>query len=132
MIGSGVQILGSTFESNEAARTSSSAATPLPSNGGAVNVLSGSSAECRDTSFLTNRANVGGAMFVRDGSFEGENIRYIENMVVNGVGGAVAVEVSRGRDIPLLNSPSRQNTIFSCDTCEFRRNNGSLAGGQTT
>ena len=121
IISSGVQILGSTFESNEA----------LPSDGGAVNVATGSSAQCRNTSFLRNRAGVGGAVYVRDGSFKGELVDFIGNAVQpGGVGGAAAVAISKGKDIPDLNIDNLQRgSVFQCEFCNFEKNNGSLAGG---
>ena len=131
MIGSAAKVYGCTFESNIAVANSTSQATPFLGYGGAMNIQTGSSVECRGSQFLSNRADVGGAVFVRDGSFEGEGVNFTRNAVQpRGVGGAVAVEISRGKDIPVLNSDNQvRNILFQCEFCDFKRNNGSLAGG---
>ena len=100
-----------------------------------MNIQTGSSMECKYSQFLSNSADVGGAVLIRDGSFEGERMNFTRNAVQpRGVGGAVAVEISRGKDIPVLNSVGRQrqtprSIVFQCDYCNFEKNNGSLAGG---
>ena len=132
MIGAGVKVYGCTFDSNTAVANSTSQATPFLGYGGAVNIQTGSSVECKYTQFLSNSADVGGAVIVRDGSFEGEHVNFSRNAVhPRGVGGGVAIEISRGKDIPVLNSGNQiRNTVFQCDHCNFEKNNGSLAGGQ--
>ena len=131
MVGSAAKVHGCTFESNIAVANSTSQATPFLGYGGAINIQTGSSVECKGSQFLSNRADVGGAVLVRDGSFEGEAVNFTRNSVQpRGVGGAVAVEISRGKDIPVLNSANRiRNIVFQCQFCNFNKNNGSLAGG---
>ena len=132
MIGSAAKVYECTFDSNMAVANSTSQATPFLGYGGAVNIQTGSSVDCKTSLFLSNSADVGGAVFVRDGSFEGENLNFARNAVQpGGVGGAVAVEISRGKAV--LSSANRlRNIVFQCDSCDFRKNNGSLAGGQPT
>ena len=131
MIGSAAKVYECTFDSNTAVANSTSQTTPSLGYGGAINIQTGSSVECKGSQFLSNRADVGGAVFVRDGSFEGDRVNFTRNSVQpGGVGGAVAVEISRGKDIPVLNSGNRiRNIVFQCEFCNFRKNNGSLAGG---
>ena len=96
-----------------------------------MSLQTGSSVECTDVQFRSNSADVGGAVFVRDGSFEGTGVEFVDNAVLDGgVGGAAAVEVSKGKRIPVLNSGDYVlNIAFQCDVCHFLRNSGSLAGG---
>ena len=90
--------------------------------------------KCNSSLFLSNRADVGGAAFVRDGTFEAEGVNFTRNSVQpRGVGGAVGVEISKGKDIPFINSAYRlRSIVFQCEFCNFEKNNGSLAGGQLT
>ena len=98
-----------------------------------MHVQTGATVECKRSLFLSNRADVGGAVFVHDGSFEGESLNFSRNTVyVGGVGGAVAVEISKGKNIPFLTTTNNQKILFQCDVCNFERNNGSLAGGLFT
>ena len=132
MISAGVKIRRSRFESNRAVAESASEINPFLGYGGAVHVQAGSSAECRKSKFLSNEADVGGAVFVLNGAFEGKEVDFMNNIVSpGGVGGAAAVKVSKGRDIPILNNKSHRSIIFQCDVCQFEKNNGSLAGGRS-
>ena len=99
-----------------------------------MNIQTGSSIECKNSTFESNKANVGGAAFVRDASLFVINTNFTQNAVLSrGVGGAVAMEISKGQDVPVLNSVNRSsNIIFQCDVCDFQGNNGSLAGGEST
>ena len=129
-IGSAVQVHENAFKWNSARANSTDQATPFFGYGGAVHVQSGTTVECKDSLFSLNEADVGGAVFVEDGSFMGELLEFSKNAVFEGgVGGAVAVEVSKGQNIPYIAYRSFRKIIFQCDGCEFKRNNGSLAGG---
>ena len=98
-----------------------------------MHVQTGTTVECKRSLFLSNRADVGGAVSVHDGSFEGESLNFSRNAVYEGgVGGAAAVEVSKGKNIPFLTIVNNQKILFQCDMCDFERNNGSLAGGLFT
>ena len=95
-----------------------------------MHVMTGATVECRDSFFSLNRADVGGAVFVKDGSFEGELLNFSKNAVYEGgVGGAAAVEMSKGQNIPFLTTTNQQTILFQCSVCDFERNNGSQAGG---
>ena len=98
-----------------------------------MHVQTGATVECNATSFTLNRADVGGAVFVKDGSFDGDLLNFSRNTVnEGGVGGATAVEVSKGQNIPFITSISHRKILFQCDRCEFTHNNGSLAGGYSS
>ena len=131
MIGSAAKVYRSDFESNRAVVDSTDREAAALGYGGAVNLQTGSSVECFDVRFRSNAADVGGAVFVRDGSFEGKDAEFVDNAALDGgVGGGAAVEVSRGKVVPVLNSGGyRLNIAFLCDRCCFLRNYGSLAGG---
>ena len=95
-----------------------------------MHVQTGTTVQCKDTLFSSNRADVGGAVYVKDGSFMGELLNFSKNAVFEGgVGGAVAVEVSKGQHIPQIAYFNYRKIVLQCDGCEFKRNNGSLAGG---
>ena len=131
MISVGVKIRGSRFESNEAIAQSASQMTPFLGYGGALHVQTGSSIDCKSSQFVLNRADVGGAVYVLNGALEGKSLNFTRNAASDeGVGGAVAVKVSKGRDIPILNYKNHRSIIFQCDECQFEKNDGSLAGGQ--
>ena len=98
-----------------------------------MHVQTGATVECKRSLFLSNRADVGGAVSVHDGSFEGESLNFSRNAVFKGgVGGAAAVEISKGKSIPFITIANEKRILFQCDMCNFERNNGSLAGGLLT
>ena len=142
MISSAAKVYGCIFDSNTAVANSTSQETEFLGYGGAINIQTGSSVDCKSSQFLSNNADVGGAMFVRDGSFKGEHVNFTRNAVQSGgVGGAAAVEISKGKDIPTLNSDYGlrnsdygllRNIVCQCEFCNFEKNNGSLAGGHLT
>ena len=95
-----------------------------------MHVQTGTTVECKDSLFSLNEADVGGAVYVKDGSFDGELLEFSKNAVFEGgVGGAVSVEISKGQNIPYITGANHRRILFQCDGCEFKRNNGSLAGG---
>ena len=95
-----------------------------------MHVQTGTTIECKDSLFSSNEADVGGAVYVKDGSFMGELLEFSKNAVFEGgVGGAVAVEVSKGQHIPQIAYSNYRKIVLQCNGCEFKRNNGSLAGG---
>ena len=118
------------FRENTARANSTSQTRPFLGYGGAVHVLTGAAVECKRSLFLSNRAYVGGAVFVHDSAFDGESLNFSRNAAFKGgVGGAAAVEISRGKNIPFLATANEQRMLFQCDVCDFDRNDGSLAGG---
>ena len=100
-----------------------------------MRVDGGAVLQIEDSRLVENSANIGGAVSVNDASLETNRVTFTENEarkeeVGGGVGGAVALEVSPDKDIPVLNTETFfMNVIFEAVQCSFDKNFATLRGG---
>ena len=134
MLGSAVDISSdSVFRENRAFPNSDD--FNQPARGGAISVHSGCVLEISNSIVESNSANIGGAISVFDGSLEATAVDFKRNQAIgerdgSGVGGAVALEVSPDKIIPVLNTGTRFfHMIFEALECNFVRNVATLRGG---
>lgn len=128
MFGAGVIVNRCSFTNNQANRASGYGVVPT---GGALRAGEGAGLRMDSCNFTTNTALMGGAVCVTDASMSATNTVFRRNNVTSdGVGGAVAIELSPGKDIPVINAPNTLgNLVFQCVSCSFVKNYGALRGG---